>query len=86
MKMLKHVVLTVLACATLVAVIQNTEVVTFRFLIWQWSVSRIVLFPAAVLAGFLGGFLAAKVGRGRARRALHPTLPPPPPPRSPRIG
>jgi len=47
---------------TLFAVIllQNTQVVTFKILLWQVSMSRIILFPILVLIGFIAGYMVGK--------------------------
>ncbi len=61
----KLLVLALAALAVLVLVAQNAEVVTLRFLVWEWTVSRIVLLPLLFGAGFLLGlFLAARPQRG----------------------
>lgn len=48
--------------ATLFAVIllQNTQVVSFKMLFWQVSMSRIILFPILVLIGFIAGYMVGK--------------------------
>lgn len=49
----------------LVAVIfiQNTEVVEFKLYFWKIQMSRIILLPAVLLAGFILGYIIAKVNR-----------------------
>ncbi len=49
-----------------ILVVQNTEVVTVRFLFWQLSMSRIILLSGSMLLGFVAGFLVAKL-TGRKR-------------------
>ena len=48
-------------------VVQNTDVVSVRFLVWELKMSRIILLSGAILVGFVAGFIAAKLG---ARRGL----------------
>ncbi len=48
------VVATGLAIA-LIAVIQNTDVVTLRFLFWDWRISQVVVIPLIFLLGGLVG-------------------------------
>jgi uncharacterized integral membrane protein len=47
-----------LALAGLV-IAQNTEVVSVRFLTWEFSLSRILLLGGALVAGFCAGYLSA---------------------------
>jgi uncharacterized integral membrane protein len=41
-------------------VVQNTSVVSIRFLFWQFSMSRIILLLLGALVGAIVGFYAAK--------------------------
>ena len=63
MSWLKKILLALLAVVTLVMVGQNTEVVTLRFLVWEVSMSRILVLSITVLAGFVMGFIVAKLPR-----------------------
>lgn len=54
-----------LAALLVIVVAQNASVVTYRFLFWTMSMSQVILFPLAVLLGFLLGYLAASLGRRR---------------------
>ena len=49
-------------------IFQNTEVVTFHFLFWHLSMSRILLLTFAVLTGFAMGALVAKLPKGGDKR------------------
>jgi len=44
----------------LIVLLQNTQVVTFKFLLWQLSMSRIILVPLILLAGFIAGFFIGR--------------------------
>ena len=44
----------------LVVILQNTEVVTVRFLLWDFRMSRVVLMVLTGAVGFLAGFVVAK--------------------------
>jgi len=54
----KHIIMIVLVILMLIIIIQNTEIVTFSFLIWSWSISTILLLPLTMLIGFVVGLLA----------------------------
>ena len=56
----KTITLTVLGILLLVVLLQNTQVVTLRFLFWKISMSRIILLPFVMLAGFIIGFMVGK--------------------------
>jgi len=43
-----------------VVLLQNTSVVSFKFLFWQLSMSRIILFPLLVAIGFVAGYVVGK--------------------------
>lgn len=64
MRTLKLIVALVLLLVVVMVVVQNTEVVTLRFLVWQLKMSQVVLLPLSILTGFLLGFLLAR-WRGR---------------------
>lgn len=49
----------------LVIVAQNTDVVTLRFLLWEWRVSQVIVIPLIFLAGGAAGAAAALLGRRR---------------------
>lgn len=56
-KTLLLLVITVLAT---VVIMQNTDKVSLKLLLWQVEVSKVLLLPSFLLAGFLLGFLVAK--------------------------
>jgi putative membrane protein len=47
--------------------LQNTEVVTVRFLLWQVSLSRALLIFIVLAIGVMVGWVLAGVGRRRQR-------------------
>ncbi|MFQ5839774.1 MAG: lipopolysaccharide assembly protein LapA domain-containing protein [Candidatus Methylomirabilales bacterium] len=61
---LKTIVAVVLAALALVIFVQNTQVVTLRFLFWDLMMSRIILIPLFILIGFVLGYVVATM-RGR---------------------
>ncbi len=66
MKTLKTTIVVALLVVSLVVVIQNTEVVTLRFLFWELSASRIILIPLIMLVGFVLGYIAGTLTEKRA--------------------
>lgn len=46
-----------------VVLLQNTQVVTLRFLFWRISMSQIILLVLLSVLGFLVGYFWAKGGR-----------------------
>jgi lipopolysaccharide assembly protein A len=57
----KVIITILLAVLFVMIVIQNTEVVTLRFLFWKFSMSRIILMAVILLIGFVGGYIVAKI-------------------------
>lgn len=67
MRRVKLIAAAVLAVLCLIVVVQNTEVVTVRFLIWEAALSQVILLLLVLLAGFLLGYLVARLrARGGA--------------------
>mgnify|MGYP001098693831 CR=1 FL=1 len=58
----KTIIIIVLLVLLAVILIQNTQLVTFRLLLWRISVSEVILVPSILLLGFILGFLVAKLG------------------------
>ena len=56
----KNIVLFIMGGLFLVILLQNTQVVSIRFLAWKISMSQIILLPLVMLAGFIIGFLVGK--------------------------
>ncbi len=51
----------------LIVIVQNTEVVDVRFLLWDFRMSRVVLMVLTGAVGFLAGFVVAKFTGTRRR-------------------
>jgi uncharacterized integral membrane protein len=56
----KNIVLVILGILLLVVLLQNTQVVSVRFLFWKLSMSRIILLPLVMLIGFIIGFFVGR--------------------------
>jgi uncharacterized integral membrane protein len=54
----KTIIVVILIVLALVIILQNTEVVTLRFLFWDLSMSRVILIPLLMLVGFVLGYIA----------------------------
>ena len=61
----KILVVAILFALLVILLVQNTQEVVFRFYFWKISMSQVILVPLAVLVGFLFGYFAAKMGRGK---------------------
>ena len=61
----RYVVASLLVLLLLVFVVQNTEVVAIRFLVWEFQASRVILITLTALTGFVCGYLVGRVGRRR---------------------
>ena len=59
----KNIALVVLGVLLLVVLLQNTQVVSIRFLFWKLSMSRIILLPLIMLIGFIIGFFVGRRSR-----------------------
>lgn len=44
----------------LIVLLQNSQVVSLRFLFWELSMSRIIFFPILILLGVIIGFVVGK--------------------------
>jgi len=47
----------------IIVFIQNMEIVKFQIYFWQINISRIILFPALLIIGFIAGYITAKLHR-----------------------
>lgn len=54
-----QIIATIIAILFLIILIQNTEVVEFRFFFWQVAMSRIIMLGLALLIGFIIGYIVA---------------------------
>ena len=59
----KNIALIVLGVLLLVVLLQNTQVVSVRFLFWKLSMSRIIFLPLIMLIGFIIGFFVGRKSR-----------------------
>ncbi|MGD8256200.1 MAG: LapA family protein [Desulfobacterales bacterium] len=55
--MIRNVVFICLMAVVLIFVIQNTQVVEFRFLVWTISISRALMLFGTLATGFIAGWL-----------------------------
>ena len=71
----KFITVVVIASLFLIFLLQNTQVVTLRLYFWQISMSQILLIPLTMLAGFVLGFIVAKLkGKGRPAKGESPVV------------
>lgn len=61
---LKTIIVVMLIILCLIVLLQNTQIVTLRFLFWEASISRIFLLPLLIIFGFIIGYVAAKLEKG----------------------
>lgn len=57
----KNIMVIVMAALILVILLQNTGLVTFRFLFWQITMSQFFYIPLLVGLGFLLGYFTAVI-------------------------
>lgn len=55
--MIRNIVFICLMAVVLIFVVQNTQVVEFRFLIWTISLSRALMLFGSLAIGFVAGWL-----------------------------
>ncbi len=55
----------VVGALALVFVVQNTQVVNIRFFVWEAAISSVLLILLMLIAGFILGFLVARLTAGR---------------------
>jgi putative membrane protein len=56
---IKTIVVIVLFILSIIVLLQNTEVVTYSFLFWKISMSRIIWLILILLVGFVNGYIVA---------------------------
>jgi putative membrane protein len=69
----KTVVIVVALILLLIVVLQNTQVVTLRFLFWNLTMSRVILLPLVGLIGLILGYAACQLGK-KPGKEKPPTL------------
>ena len=62
--MLRNIIFTCLITFVLIFVVQNTQVVEFRFLVWTISLSRALMLFGTLAIGFIAGWLL-KLPKGK---------------------
>jgi uncharacterized integral membrane protein len=55
--MIKNIIFACLITFVLIFVVQNTQVVEFRFLVWTISLSRALMLFGTLAIGFIAGWL-----------------------------
>ena len=55
--MIRNIIFLCLIAFVLIFVVQNTQVVEFRFLVWTISISRALMLFGALAIGFIAGWL-----------------------------
>jgi len=56
----KNILFIIMGVLFLTVLLQNTQVVTLRFLLWEISMSQIILLPIVVVLGIVIGFFIGK--------------------------
>ena len=56
----KNILLLVLGALFFILLLQNTQVVSVRFLFWKVSMSRVILLPLVLLIGYIIGFFVGR--------------------------
>ena len=56
----KTIIIAILIILCIIVLLQNTQIVTMRFLFWEASISRIFLLPLLIIFGFIIGYVTAK--------------------------
>ena len=65
--MIKNIIFIGLIAVVLIFVVQNTQVVEFRFLVWTISMSRALMLFGALAIGILAGWLLTLPGGKKER-------------------
>lgn len=68
MRTVKTVLVTIALVILVVTVMQNTQVVSLHFLIWDFSISQILLLPLVALMGFVVGLITCSLIARRGGR------------------
>jgi uncharacterized integral membrane protein len=55
--MIRNIIFVCLIAFVLIFVVQNTQVVEFRFLLWTFSISRALMLFGTLAIGFIAGWL-----------------------------
>lgn len=68
--MIRNIIFACLIAFVLIFVIQNTQVVEFRFLVWTLSMSRALMLFGTLAIGFIAGWLVASP-RGKKEQQIN---------------
>jgi uncharacterized integral membrane protein len=61
----KWIIAFVLVILMIILFLQNSQVVTYRFLFWKITVSQLILLPLTTLIGFVIGLIVGKLTDSR---------------------
>lgn len=64
----KLAVIGIIIIFVLIILLQNSNIVTFRFLFWKLSVSQILLLPATLIVGFVIGAVTVMLSSKKKRQ------------------
>lgn len=56
----KYIIMLISGILIFFVLLQNTQVVSIRFLFWKLSMSRIIMLPLLMVVGFIGGFFVGR--------------------------
>jgi len=68
--MVKNVIFVCLIVLVLIFVVQNTEVVEFRFLVWTVSMSRALMLFGTLAIGFVAGWMLTLPKRRKEKEQM----------------
>lgn len=66
----KVFVTVLLSLMVIILILQNTEVVAIRVFFWEFEMSRVILMLLTTMAGFVCGYLVAKILEQNRRENL----------------
>jgi len=69
--MLRNIIFIGLIALVLIFVVQNTQVVEFKFLIWTMSLSRALMLFGALAVGVIAGWIFKSPKAKQAKRLKH---------------
>ena len=69
--MLRNIIFIGLIAIVLIFVVQNTQVVEFKFLIWTISISRALMLFGTLAIGITAGWILKSPKAKRAKRTKH---------------
>lgn len=69
--MLRNIIFIGLIALVLIFVVQNTQVVEFKFLVWTMSLSRALMLFGALAAGVIAGWILKSPKARQAKKLKH---------------